>query len=1348
MATNVPSPSEGGRSPVTGTTPPSYTSPVPRPTSGVGGGSSKPITSAPGTSAPGIGPSGVNKTLAPGAKGATTVEDISTDKALKSVPRVAYQGKEYPALAGIPLLRKLGQGGMGAVYYGIHPRLGNEVAVKILPVHLVETNPTLVDRFLREARIAAQIKSPHLPVVSDVNEEAGLYYLVMEFVNGLTGAKYLSNVKKNGAPGLLEAEACIIIAAACEGLHVAHAAQIVHRDIKPDNIMIPYRNKKTKELDFEMAKVMDLGLARHSHESGEESADALTATQMAMGTPGYMAPEQVMDARKAGVRSDVFSMGATLYALLAGQSPFHRSTSIQTLMATMECSYEPLGKARPDASAFIVGVVEKCLLKTPEERFANAGELLKQLRQGRAPETAETDGLTMVSARVSTSVPQVTPPAPTPAPVSGVPATGAPPRKKGLVLAGAALAATLVIGAVGVWIHNNSVEAEHVQVVLQQADEKLKNCLDEDAALGEAKALLDDQIKPKYQKESRVAARHEMVELYESLSAYRLDEAKKQADQIASQYPSEPGLADWLKSIKKKTDDWADLIQDVNDKVEAARTDLKAANGGNASSLVAAERKINTAKRLIPRYPALVAVERECASIKQKNEEKAAKEQKRQEFDALLAEVEPLMEKGQNLGEVETKLNSAKGMFPEDPRLKAALDTLKKRKEFVWALRLAGIALDADDVAEAEAKVAAATAFFPDDPRLKEIQDSVAKKKAAGAALEQQKRAGFEQQIAEANSLIGNNKLSEALEKIRAAERLYPDDPAIKTTRDKVRGKQSEAEQKEAARQQRLADIKDLDDALKAEDLLEVKKQLDAAVAKYPNDPELVSRRQSYDAKKKDADEKDRRKRFASVLATVDDLLKKKDADLFAVRTAIDQAKDLYPNDPGIETRAKQLKELQAEAAKRIAEEQNRKRFDSYLKDAADVLAKDGNLDEAQAKLDSAKELFPEDTKLEQLLTNIDTKRKDKIVKDISTALADGKLDNAGKQIAEAEANYPGDYLRKVKGELEQKKQQAAAKALAEKERNNAYGNLTKALAPAGALADARQLYEAFKKNYPNDKDLQALETALGKKVAEAEATAARKQARDTEYGELKKLLETLGPTGDLADAQKQLDAFKLKYQKDPDTATLDGLLKKAQAGAAAKLARDTAYSSVQKALGPAGSLEDAQSQLKAFKANYPNDSGIVVLEGLLKAKSDEVGAAKKQQEHDSALAKLQQALAGQTLDEAQKQFTAFKASYQDDPALPKLGEQLSSLVQADAKRRQSVAARERVQALIDRRDRDGARAALSEAKNVLDAGTVASLEGAIAKLATPPPPPPPPKRTEPPPPTKRDTHEPTREDQ
>ena len=315
-------------------------------------------------------------------------QNLLEDMLILSAPRAEFNGLKIPVLGGIHLLAKLGQGGMGAVYFGVHPRLHQEVAVKVLPFHLAEQEPGLVQRFIREAQIAAKVRSPHLVGVIDVNEENGLFYLVMEYVSGKSAGEYLRDTTLTGVKGLSEKTALAVCIGAAEGLAAAHLHGVIHRDIKPDNIMIPRafissRDAAARTLcpdetpfDFTQAKLADLGLARN--ESGDQS---MTAINVCMGTPGFMSPEQASDAKHASKPADVFSLGATLYALLAGDSPFKGSSLMQTLNATVNERHAPIQSVRPDVSQRTAHLLDRCLAKAPQERFTDASVVLLALRQ-------------------------------------------------------------------------------------------------------------------------------------------------------------------------------------------------------------------------------------------------------------------------------------------------------------------------------------------------------------------------------------------------------------------------------------------------------------------------------------------------------------------------------------------------------------------------------------------------------------------------------------------------------------------------------------------------------------------------------------------------------------------------------------------------------------------------------------------------------------------------------------------------------------------------------------------------------------------------------------------------------
>ena len=299
-------------------------------------------------------------------------QDLSFDKFISSAKRTGVDGAPVPTLGGIPLLKKLGAGGMGCVYYGVHPRLKTEVAVKVLTSDDSGRNSERVQRFFREAQVSAHVRSAHLTSVIDVNEENGLVYLVMEYVNGPPAGAWLRELRDKGRT-LAETEALEICIGAAAGLAAAHAAGIVHRDVKPDNILLP--NGKNGLPNYSTAKLTDLGLAHW-----EQGDAALTRPGMVFGTPGFLAPEQSVDAGKAGKPADVFGLGATLYYLLAGRAPFSGDNLLEIVLATRRKAHEPIGALRPGVSAQTAALIDICLAKEPHERIADGEALVQQLK--------------------------------------------------------------------------------------------------------------------------------------------------------------------------------------------------------------------------------------------------------------------------------------------------------------------------------------------------------------------------------------------------------------------------------------------------------------------------------------------------------------------------------------------------------------------------------------------------------------------------------------------------------------------------------------------------------------------------------------------------------------------------------------------------------------------------------------------------------------------------------------------------------------------------------------------------------------------------------------------------------
>jgi len=261
-------------------------------------------------------------------------------------------------LAHYEIRRLLGKGGMGVVYYAFDHRLRRDVAVKVLPRELT-TDPVLLRRFLTEARASAQLNHPHVVGIHAIDQQQNVHFIVMEFIDGGDLAERLSQ----GGP-LSVREATAIMQAAASALAAAHSRKIFHRDIKPANIMFTQDG---------MVKVADFGLAKIG-----QTTSGLTTQGTVMGTPLYMSPEQCQG-RQANARSDVYSLGATYFAMLTGQPPFTGDSSVAVMFQQV---HEPAPDLREYCSVCPEGVsqlVAKCLAKKPDDRFQDAAELLQAL---------------------------------------------------------------------------------------------------------------------------------------------------------------------------------------------------------------------------------------------------------------------------------------------------------------------------------------------------------------------------------------------------------------------------------------------------------------------------------------------------------------------------------------------------------------------------------------------------------------------------------------------------------------------------------------------------------------------------------------------------------------------------------------------------------------------------------------------------------------------------------------------------------------------------------------------------------------------------------------------------------
>jgi len=276
--------------------------------------------------------------------------------------------------------RIIGRGGMGVVLSAMHLQLNQRVAIKLL---LVEATADMVARFLREARSSVRLKSEHVARVLDVGElPSGAPFMVMEYLEGSD----LSGVIRSGGARTVE-EAVEYVLHACEGIAEAHTLGIVHRDLKPANLFL------TKAADgSDTIKVLDFGISTAATGDDADTGMALTKTTSILGSPLYMAPEQMKSARDADARSDIWSLGAILYELLAANPPFNTTTFTELVLMVNMQNPPPLGPIRADVPPGLEAAILRCLAKSPADRFENVAELawaIAEFGPPRAMDSAE-----------------------------------------------------------------------------------------------------------------------------------------------------------------------------------------------------------------------------------------------------------------------------------------------------------------------------------------------------------------------------------------------------------------------------------------------------------------------------------------------------------------------------------------------------------------------------------------------------------------------------------------------------------------------------------------------------------------------------------------------------------------------------------------------------------------------------------------------------------------------------------------------------------------------------------------------------------------------------------------------
>ncbi|MFN7147434.1 MAG: serine/threonine-protein kinase, partial [Myxococcota bacterium] len=267
--------------------------------------------------------------------------------------------KKVSRVGDFQLVKKLGQGGMGTVFLAKQVSLDRLVALKTLSKELAKRED-FVARFLREARSMARLDHPNVVRVYAAETSQGLNYAAIEYVDGQSMQKWMDALGKLSVGDAL----CVTITAA-DALRHAHEQQMIHRDVKPDNILVTKRG---------VVKVADFGLAKAVDEDV-----SMTQSGTGLGTPLYMAPEQGRNAKHVDVRTDIYALGCTLYYFLTGRLPFTGKDAVEIILAKEQGKFSSVRKLNPEVPERLDLMIDKMLARDPAHRYATCAELLKDL---------------------------------------------------------------------------------------------------------------------------------------------------------------------------------------------------------------------------------------------------------------------------------------------------------------------------------------------------------------------------------------------------------------------------------------------------------------------------------------------------------------------------------------------------------------------------------------------------------------------------------------------------------------------------------------------------------------------------------------------------------------------------------------------------------------------------------------------------------------------------------------------------------------------------------------------------------------------------------------------------------
>ncbi len=284
-----------------------------------------------------------------------------SDEVKRSPASKEKKSRKVTQLGEFKLRRKLGQGGMGDVYLANQVSLDREVAIKTLKKEIARKED-FVKRFYREAKSMAKLDHPNVVRCYSVGEESGIHFVAIEYVDGQSMQDWMDRLGK-----LSVSDAMHVILCCADGLKHAHDAGLIHRDVKPDNILVTKRGQ---------VKVADLGLAKATDDDV-----SVTQSGTGLGTPLYMAPEQARNAKHVDQRSDIYALGSTLYYFLTGRHPFTGENTLELIVAKEKGDFTPARQINSEVPEKLGLVIDKMMAKSPAHRHAAFDEVIADLEQ-------------------------------------------------------------------------------------------------------------------------------------------------------------------------------------------------------------------------------------------------------------------------------------------------------------------------------------------------------------------------------------------------------------------------------------------------------------------------------------------------------------------------------------------------------------------------------------------------------------------------------------------------------------------------------------------------------------------------------------------------------------------------------------------------------------------------------------------------------------------------------------------------------------------------------------------------------------------------------------------------------